>query len=417
MEIVLIVISVAGGCLSSVFLGLYQIQKFRLRDTQNQWLIKEQSWRTQKADLELQLHDQNMQIESADSHYQKMESLFEKATQKAFETNQQNFLDQASQKMSPLTEQLSHTQKNLSHLKDMLEKNRDHGVAIETTMDDLKTQTQKLRDIFNHSSQRGSWGEIQLKNLLESAGLLHHCDFVSQPHVLEPHNHHQTIRPDVIVCLPAHRHIVIDVKAPMDSYIKSQNTTHESDKARFLKEHCDAVKKHVNELSHKKYYEKIYTRSSQTYPSTTPEFVVMFLPVESLYAEAFGEHRDIFEQACKKNVIITTPSSLLALLKTIAFSWKQHHYERRSQAIQRQSKEILTQLERFFTPFEKIGKALNTATKEYDKAYGVFNRNILPHKARLDQLAETPYFSEREVDKASKKNKLSEGKTQKIDNI
>lgn len=394
MEIVLTVISVVGGCLSGVFFTLSRIYKFRLKDSENSWLAKKDLWMSEKAQLERQIHDLDQQIEVADSHYQKMESIFESSTQKAFEDSRRNFLNEASQKIHPLAQQLSHTQKDLSELKKMLAKHRDQGVVIGATVEDLKTQTQKFRDLLNHNSKRGSWGEMQLKNLLESSGMLHHCDFVSQPSLHESLGEHKAVRPDAIVCLPGNRHIVIDVKTPMDAFIKAQSASNETNRARWLKKHYAALKGHVQDLSEKRYYEKIYAQSSKTYPSTTPEFVVMFLPVESLYAEAFVEHRNLFEIACKKNIIITTPSSLLALLRTLAFSWKQHHCEESSKAIQRQSEKILSDLEGFLLPYEKIGKALGLAKKEYDKAYGVLERSILPQKAMLSELAEAPYLSD-----------------------
>ena len=408
MEIVLTVISVVGGCLSGVFFTLSRIHKVRLKDIENSWLAKKELWIREKAELERQIHDLDLKLEAADSHYQNMESFFESSTQKAFEASRRNFLQEASQKMSPLTQQLSHTQRDLSDLKKMLARHRDQGVVIGATVEDLKTQTQKFRDLLNHHSKRGSWGEIQLKNLLESAGMLHHCDFVSQPGLYESLGNHKPTRPDVIVCLPGNRHVVIDVKTPMDAFLKSQSAPNETDRARLLKKHYTAVKGHVKDLSEKRYYEKIYAQSSKTYPSSTPEFVVMFLPVESLYAEAFVEHRDLFEIACKKNIIITTPSSLLALLKTLAFSWKQHHCEESSKAIQRQSEKILSNLEGFLLPYEKIGKALGMAKNEYDKAYGVLESSILPQKARLNQLAQAPYLSESSADNVPQKEQLED---------
>ena len=382
--------------------------KVRLKDIENSWLAKKELWIREKAELERQIHDLDLKLEAADSHYQNMESFFESSTQKAFEASRRNFLQEASQKMSPLTQQLSHTQRDLSDLKKMLARHRDQGVVIGATVEDLKTQTQKFRDLLNHHSKRGSWGEIQLKNLLESAGMLHHCDFVSQPGLYESLGNHKPTRPDVIVCLPGNRHVVIDVKTPMDAFLKSQSAPNETDRARLLKKHYTAVKGHVKDLSEKRYYEKIYAQSSKTYPSSTPEFVVMFLPVESLYAEAFVEHRDLFEIACKKNIIITTPSSLLALLKTLAFSWKQHHCEESSKAIQRQSEKILSNLEGFLLPYEKIGKALGMAKNEYDKAYGVLESSILPQKARLNQLAQAPYLSESSADNVPQKEQLED---------
>ena len=408
MEIVLTVISVVGGCLSGVFSTLSRIHKVQLKDIENSWLAKKELWIREKAELERQIHDLDLKLEAADSHYQNMESFFESSTQKAFEASRRNFLQEASQKMSPLTQQLSHTQRDLSDLKKMLARHRDQGVVIGATVEDLKTQTQKFRDLLNHHSKRGSWGEIQLKNLLESAGMLHHCDFVSQPGLYESLGNHKPTRPDVIVCLPGNRYVVIDVKTPMDAFLKSQSAPNETDRARLLKKHYTAVKGHVKDLSEKRYYEKIYAQSSKTYPSSTPEFVVMFLPVESLYAEAFVEHRDLFEIACKKNIIIPTPSSLLALLKTLAFSWKQHHCEESSKAIQRQSEKILSNLEGFLLPYEKIGKALGMAKNEYDKAYGVLESSILPQKARLNQLAQAPYLSESSADNVPQKEQLED---------
>ena len=302
--------------------------------------------------------------------------------------NHQSFLEQTHKQIAPFAEQLKDLKNNqLEHLKTTIDNNTNQGINFGQSVKLLQAETQKLRDTFVNQHKRGKWGETQLKNLLEMSGMLQHCDFTLQPEIHQQQAYNgNPQKPDTIIHLPNNRHLIIDAKTPMDAFIQAQDTQDPTQRDKHLKDHYNCLKTHLNQLAKKDYSSLIYQRPTTTTTSSTPEFVVMFLPIESLYAEAFIAHRNIFDEGCQKGVIITTPSSLFALLKTVAYSWQQYHSTENNQKILQLSKQLIDYLKQFKGNLRDINTKLEQATKAYDKAHIILNKKIIPTQNQLLQL-------------------------------
>lgn len=221
---------------------------------------------------------------------------------------------------------------------------------------DLKNETANLAGALKSPNLRGKWGEVQLKRLLEISGMLPYCDFDEQSSFETEDD--KKIRPDIIVKLPDNRKIIIDAKTPVMDYIQAVNTNNADLQNTMIKNYIKSINDHINKLSGKKYFESIY-------PS--PEFVIMFLPGESFFSTALQEDPFIIEKAMKQKIIIATPSTLLAMLNTIALSWKQFNITNNLKDVLKIGEKLCKQISDMSVILQKIGKNLKTSVSLYDE--------------------------------------------------
>ena len=238
----------------------------------------------------------------------------------------------------------------------------------------LRQETSNLAKALKSPNIRGSWGQMHLKRVVELAGLLNNCDFYEQKSQIKDD---KIYRPDLIVRLPGEKQIIVDAKTPIDAYLESQDQK-DDDKVLKLKAHALNLKKHVNELSSKEYFSKF---------DFTPEFVILFLPAEAFLSSALQVDPAIIEIAARKNIIIATPTTLIAILKTIAHIWKEDSISKDSLEIAKTGKDLYERLMTMNGYFSKLGKNLSTSVDAYNQAIASLNSRVMVSAEKLKYLS------------------------------
>lgn len=239
---------------------------------------------------------------------------------------------------------------------------------------DLRSETGRLVQALRQPNTRGRWGEYQLQNVLEMAGMTEHAGFEKQKTV---GGEDGRLRPDVIVRLPGGKSIIIDVKTPLDSYLDAVEADNEEDRKRHMDEHVGHVRRHVRDLASKEYWKKL--------PATL-DFVVMFIPGEAFYAAAIERDPALFEQAFEKKVLICSPTIFIALVKAIAHGWQQQKFAENMQKVKHLARELYDRIKVFGEHMGGLGDSLDRAVKQYDKGVGSLESKVLPAARKFETL-------------------------------
>ncbi len=249
-----------------------------------------------------------------------------------------------------------------------------HVVALDTAGKELRGETQRLVDALKRPGVRGRWGELQLRRVVELAGMVEHCHFTEQQTI---DGDEGRIRPDVIVNLPGGKHVVIDAKAPLDAYLRALDAPDEPSRRKLLSDHARQVRTHLSQLSSKNY-------SSQV--AFTPEFVVMFLPGEMFFSAALEEDPSLIEFGVDKKVIPASPTTLIALLRAVAYGWQQEAMEENARKISDLGKSLYESTRKLGERFGTLGGRLKSTLDAYNEAVGSLEGNVLVKARKLREL-------------------------------
>jgi DNA recombination protein RmuC len=225
---------------------------------------------------------------------------------------------------------------------------------------------------------RGRWGELTLRRVVELAGLSAHCDFTEQPSVGDGSG---MLRPDLVVNMPEGRRLVVDAKTPLEGYLDAIDAPTEELRALALGRHAQQVEARVRELASKAYWTQF---------EHSPEFVVLFLPGDQFLSTALAERPELLEHALRTGVIVATPSTLIALLKAVAYGWRQAAVAENAAVIRDLGQELHKRLSSFVTHLARTGRALGSAVDAYNSAVGSLERQVLPGARRFTELGAAP---------------------------
>ncbi|HSZ14300.1 MAG TPA: DNA recombination protein RmuC [Solirubrobacteraceae bacterium] len=246
----------------------------------------------------------------------------------------------------------------------------------------LRQETGNLVSALKRPATRGSWGEIQLRNVVEMAGMVSHCDFVEQSTIQTGEG---TLRPDMLVRLPGEKLVVVDSKVPLDAYLSALEAADESERELHTARHARQTREHIAKLAAKGYQRQF---------DSTPEFVVMFVPSDGIYQAALAEDPSLIEYGVQQQVLMATPTTLIGLLWAVHYGWRQELIAESAREIAESARELHNRLGRFVEPFAKVGRQLTSAVGAYNEAIGSFEQRVIPQVRKIEQAGAS---SERKV--------------------
>jgi DNA recombination protein RmuC len=246
----------------------------------------------------------------------------------------------------------------------------------------LRQETGNLVTALKRPTTRGSWGEIQLRNVVEMAGMVSHCDFVEQSTIQTPNG---ALRPDMLVRLPGEKLVVVDSKVPLDAYLSALESSTESDRELHIARHASQTREHIAKLASKGYQNQF---------DSTPEFVVMFVPSDGIYQAALAQDPALIEYGVQQQVLMATPTTLIGLLWAVHYGWRQELIAESAREIAESARELHRRLGRFIEPLSKVGRQLDSAIGAYNEAVGSFDHRVIPQVRRIERAGAA---SDREV--------------------
>ena len=250
------------------------------------------------------------------------------------------------------------------------------GVAL--AQHALQRETRNLVTALRRPEVRGQWGEMTLRRLVELAGMVEHCDFTEQ---LQVNGEDGVQRPDMVVNMPGARRLVVDVKTPLDAYLAAVEAIDDEARAAAFRRHAQAVSERVRALASKSYWAQF---------EDSPDFVVLFIPGDQFLAAALEQSPNLLEEAIRQHVIVTTPSSLVALLKAVAYGWRQDALAENATRIQALGEDLYRRLARFSGHLARLGRSLGAGVEAYNSAVGSLERQVLPGARRFSELGLNP---------------------------
>lgn len=288
----------------------------------------------------------------------------------ALDANNARFIELAEARMLPLKESLERMDRQIQGV----EKVRQEAYGnLQAQVATLSERAGSLTNALRTPHVRGRWGEAQLRNVVEYAGMVEYCDYVAQATTTTDSG---TLRPDLVVRIPGGKNVVVDAKAPLTAYLDSFDTSDETQRERHLASHARQVREHVTKLSAKAYWRQF---------DPSPDVVVMFLPDESYLRVALEQDTTLQEYAWSSNVILASPNTLMILLRTVAMAWQQETIADSAREVSELGRELYKRLATMGAHVSRLGKSLDGAVKAYNETVGSLERQVLVQARRFEQ--------------------------------
>ena len=375
-----------------IIIGLLSVVAFALG-----WFAAH--WRHQKKITELSI-TLEMERKAAQEKLAGLEQTFSALSQRALKENNQTFLQLAQESLKqfhvqakndlelkekavenlikPVREALDKTEQQIRLMeherKEAYGSLTKHLETMSQTQLLLQGETRNLVQALRRPEVRGQWGELTLKRLAELAGMVEYCDFYEQEHTTTDEGR---LRPDMIVRMPGGREIVVDVKTPLDAYLSAVEASDDETRGKHLEHHARKVRDRVRELSTKAYWTQF---------KKAPDFVVLFIPGDQFLSAALDRDHGWLEEALRQKVILTTPTSFVALLRAVAYGWRQESLAENADRIRDVGEELYNRLSTFSEHLLKMGRSLNSTVADYNKAVGSFEAKLLPGARKFSEM-------------------------------
>jgi DNA recombination protein RmuC len=309
---------------------------------------------------------------------QRLRDTFQSLAAQALNDNRSSFFDLAKTSFEAYRQPIADTLKRVDERLGDVERERIESYArLSEQIVALGSSANMLAHALRTPAVRGRWGELQLRRVVEMAGLLHRCDFEEQPGLFSDNGR---LRPDMIVHLPGGKRLVVDAKVPLEAFLESQTSIDEESRLVRLQGHARQVRDHMDRLGSKAYWDQL---------GNSPEMVVMFLPGESLFSAALQHDLTLIEHGLEQRVLLASPLTLIAMLTTVAHSWRQEALTENYREVARLGKEFYERLAVFADRFDEVRKRLDGAVQAYNEAAGSFESRILVSARRLRELEVT----------------------------
>ncbi len=358
------------------------------------WLIAQLRSQRRVAQLETRLQ---LEQQHAEDRLSELESSFSSLSTKALHANNQSFIQLAEQTLKRLQAEAKGeldqkgkaVEELIKPIKAALEKTEQQIHSIEKerkeaygslrqymdsmikTQEMLQSETRNLVQALRRPEVRGQWGELTLKRLVELAGMVQYCDFYEQETTDEGD------RPDMIVRMPDRREIVVDAKTPLDAYLSAIEATDDNQRKQFMQQHASNVRKRVRELASKAYWNQF---------RNTPDFVILFIPGDQFLSAALEYDPKLLEDALRQQIVLTTPTSLVALLRAVAYGWRQETLAANADKVREVGIDLYRRLTVFADHLSKLGRSLDGAVGSFNKAVGSFEAKLIPGARKFTEL-------------------------------
>jgi DNA recombination protein RmuC len=345
------------------------------------WLVARSRAVAEAAPLQAQIARLDAEKRAADERVQALqgdEQRLKALASEALRQNNSSFLELAQTQLAPIKETLARFDLRTQALEQSRQKAygslSQQVQQLAETQERLRTETSHLRTALRAPNTRGRWGEMQLRRVVELAGMLPHCDFDVQTSATADDG--RLLRPDLIVRLPGGKNIVVDAKAPLEAYLNALEAEDEDTRKLHLQHHARQVRDHISRLGQKRYWEQF---------EPAPEFVLMFLPDETFFRVACEADSGLVEAGPLANVLPTSPTSLIGLLKIFAYAWQQENVTEHAREIAGLGRDLYERLGVFAGHFAKVGRALDSATGAYNQAVGSLESRVLVTARKFEE--------------------------------